>query len=447
MGSTIFYCPFCGGANPPGAKFCSKCGVNVEKYSRPQPPAEALTQPVDRAKNHATTSSEFADEVLETIAVNDQPKDEQKVAQDLPDQPINEETGADPALSEQIQQRLIHQDSSTPPAAENSLSEAQPNQAGPGEAPIPPPIALRDTAKEKKKGKAWIWIILALLTLVVVFLVIIRAFDSIGRHQTTNGTTAGVTSSFTAVPTFTASPGIGATMTSEKDGMVMVFIPAGEFIMGSPDGLGDDDEHPQHNVYLDAYWIGSTEVTNAMYSKCVAEGYCTQASSLASQTRSSYIGNPEYSNYPVVKVNWYQADLYCKWMGGFLPTEAQWEKAARGTDGRTYPWGNESPTGDLVNRFTGDTAQVGSYPEGISPFGAYDMAGNVWEWVLDTYDADFYSTSSSTNPVNLTESNRQIMRGGSWNYTDESVRSAGRFAVSPYFEYNDLGFRCILPAN
>jgi len=126
-------------------------------------------------------------------------------------------------------------------------------------------------------------------------------------------------------------------MISDKDGMVMLYVSAGPFTMGSDNGGAN--EKPAHTVYLDAYWIDQTDVTNAMYAKCVSAGACSQPASLRSSTRLSYYGNSQFDNYPVIYVNWNMADTYCKWAGRQLPTEAQWEKAARGTDGRIYPWG------------------------------------------------------------------------------------------------------------
>ena len=172
---------------------------------------------------------------------------------------------------------------------------------------------------------------------------------------------------------------------SAKDGMEMVYIPEGEFLMGSRDSDKDanSNEKPQHKVYLDGYWMDKTEVTNGQYSKCVADGACTQQESKASSTRSNYYGNIVFTNYPVIYVDWSQAQAYCHLGGGNLPSEAQWEKAARGTDGRIYPWGNRPPSCEFAN-FSDcgeDTKAVGSTPAGVSPYGLMDMAGNVWEWV------------------------------------------------------------------
>jgi eukaryotic-like serine/threonine-protein kinase len=206
----------------------------------------------------------------------------------------------------------------------------------------------------------------------------------------------------TPTPTRTPSPtitptstlGIGSTMISEKDGMAMVFVPAGEFTMGSNSSYYLS-EQPEHKVNLDAFWIDQTEVTNAMFAKCVLDGECMPQSSLRSGTRGSYYGDTKFDDYPVIYVNWNQAIAYCVWAGRSLPTEAQWEKAARGTDGRTYPWGDTAPSSILLNYNggVGDTSAVGGYESGKSPYGAYDMAGNVKEWVNDWYDRNYYQIS------------------------------------------------------
>ncbi|NLI41381.1 MAG: SUMF1/EgtB/PvdO family nonheme iron enzyme, partial [Caldisericales bacterium] len=176
----------------------------------------------------------------------------------------------------------------------------------------------------------------------------------------------------------------------EKDEMLMVYVPAGEFEMGDEDGALD--EQPVHTVYLDEYWIDQTEVTNGQYERCVAADSCTVPKSSYSSTRDSYYGNRSYADYPVIYVDWNQADAYCKWAGGRLPTEAEWEKASRGTDGRDYPWGDSIDENHAnYDGNIGDTSEVGRYPKGASPYGALDMAGNVWEWVSDWYAEDYYS--------------------------------------------------------
>jgi formylglycine-generating enzyme required for sulfatase activity len=216
--------------------------------------------------------------------------------------------------------------------------------------------------------------------------------------------------------------GIGSTMAG-KDGMTLLYVPAGEFTMGSDNG--EADEKPVHTVYLDAFWIDKTEVTNAMYEKCVNANICKAPTKSSSFTHSSYYSNSNYDNYPVIYVDWDMATIYCEWAERRLPTEAQWEKAARGTDAREYPWGNDPPNNGLVNyhKSVGDTAQVGSYTDGASPYGALDMAGNVWEWVRDYYLAHFYNFNfpgeDYSNPYNDSwGAQAHVLRGGSWSSDD-----------------------------
>ncbi len=248
-------------------------------------------------------------------------------------------------------------------------------------------------------------------------------------------------------------PGVGSTMLREKDGMEMVYVPEGTFTMGSTDG--DDDEKPVRTVDLDAYWIDKYEVSNAQYAQCVADGACTKPKYSDSYTRPSYYGNSEYDNYPVINVDWNQASAYCEWAGGRLPTEAEWEKAARGPNGNKYPWGNESPSCYLANYnqgpyenpkyCVGDTSEVGSYPEGGSYYGAMDMAGNVWEWVNDWW-SDRYDTSVTRNPKGPENGEDRVLRGGSWFNLNWVMRSACRVGSYPDGAFSlSGGFRCAYP--
>jgi len=234
----------------------------------------------------------------------------------------------------------------------------------------------------------------------------------------------------------------------DKDDVEMLLIPAGEFQMGSNDG--DDDEKPVHMVDLDAFYIDVYSVTNAQYREFIEA------------TRHP---EPEYWNderfnqpkQPVVGVTWYDAMAYAQWAGKRLPTEAEWEKAARGgLAGKKYPWGDEEPGEKMANYAmnVGQTTPVGAYPK--NGYGLYDMAGNVWEWCLDEYQADFYKTNPQRNPLagdNLSEllanykdiKTARVLRGGSWLYNPYDLRAAVRYSVAPEYWYVDIGFRCSSP--
>lgn len=261
----------------------------------------------------------------------------------------------------------------------------------------------------------------------------------------------------TIIPTETAS----TQRTSPVDGMPQVYVPAGPVRMGGLDVHADvKDELPAHNVSLNAFWIDQLEVTNAMYMLCVQVGSCTPPENWASNKRPSYFNNEEYKDYPVVHVTWEQAGSYCTWAGRRLPTEAEWERAARGDDFRNYPWGDEPPSEIYANfnRLIDDTSRVGSYAAGASPFGALDMAGNVWEWVADFYGTDYYKNSPESNPTGPATSSTylRVIRGGSFQdeWTDLRVSKRGAaLGPDPAARYDNpnrngedsskIGFRCV----
>jgi len=245
------------------------------------------------------------------------------------------------------------------------------------------------------------------------------------------------------LPTETPQPIPSLTMTGAH-GETLVYVPKGDFTMGSDVST---DEKPVHTVYLDAFWIDQTEVTNKQYQACVKAGTCELPSSVGSYTHPSYYGNSEFDNYPVLYVTWDKANRYCEvWAGGDLPTEAQWEKAARGTDKRTYPWGEaiDCNKANYQSSCIGDTSPVGSYKSGKSPYEVYDMAGNVWEWVNDYYQSDYYAAlgDSASNPVGPESGQYRVLRGGSWDYGDDGARSSFRFGVTPDLTDLIIGFRC-----
>jgi formylglycine-generating enzyme required for sulfatase activity len=222
----------------------------------------------------------------------------------------------------------------------------------------------------------------------------------------------------------------------------MVGVPAGEFQMGT--GNGYEWEGPEHTVYLDPYYIDKLEITNAQYRECVAVGSCMKLE------KRTYIDDPAYDNHPVVNVTYHWAKSYCKWAGKRLPTEAEWEKAARGTDGRMYPWGDEIDCDQAQYKDCGgETVPVGSYPLGASPFGALDMAGNAWEWVIDEWGEDYYQISPHKNPQGPEvkgPQDRRVFRGGSWSESPDLLRSTYRTWYETNAQYYNLGFRCVVDA-
>ena len=283
----------------------------------------------------------------------------------------------------------------------------------------------------------------------------------------------------TATPTHTSTPTPTLTSTPEPSptpdfGAPMVLIPAGEFQMGggADDSLAEcqklytsgdceptwfERQEPEHSVYLDDFYIDLYEVTNAQYAECMAVGDCDPPTEPGSRTRDNYFLNPTYADYPVIYVTWPMAQAYCEWRGARLPTEAEWEKAARGADGRLYPWGNEFD-GDLANFCDqncdydwvndayddgyADTASVGSYPEGAGPYGLFDMAGNVWEWVADWISEDYYADSPLKNPFGPESGEYRVLRGGAWSGIGSYLRGDFRSWEDPTDDDDNIGFRC-----
>lgn len=271
-------------------------------------------------------------------------------------------------------------------------------------------------------------------------------------------------------PSDTPTPAARDSYTRPADGMVMVYVPAGTFDMGSssaeleaafrscldcePDRFAD--ELPLHSVTLDAFWIDRTEVTNAMYQACVRAGAC-QLPGPNSKCQMPTDGGREMSQDPVVCVNWKEARIYCAWAGGRLPTSAEWEKAARGTDLRSYPWGNtfdpsrlnycdRSCTLEQRDATADDgyaqTSPVGSFPAGMSPYGALDMSGNAWELVNDWWSTDYYGRSPARNPQGPDSGERKVVRGGSWYNSSWSLRCASTSWAGPGDRREWMGFRC-----
>jgi eukaryotic-like serine/threonine-protein kinase len=347
--------------------------------------------------------------------------------------------------------------------------------------PLPPTALAPDSTpqpplKTTRKRKLQLWIIgLGVLVVVICLAAVVAIFGkdikaALGITHTPTGTW---TPTNTSMPEYTPTPSLPTftptfqiiTRIRPQDGMVMVQVPEGEFNMG----LGTDqnlaiclqyrtncspdlfmDEAPAHAVILDAYWLDQTEVTNGMYAQCVKAGICQVPNSPTSVTRKSYFNNSEYADYPVLSVDWYDARTYCKWAGARLPTEAEWEKAARGTNAFLFPWGNNDPTCILANYWpvdggrscVGDTSRVGSYPAGQSPYGAYDLAGNVAEWVNDGYDPNYYNSSPYLNPQGPDSSDFRVLRGGAWNFGENDITTVSRVKYNPISTFDPVGFRC-----
>lgn len=242
-------------------------------------------------------------------------------------------------------------------------------------------------------------------------------------------------------------------------GARMIFIPGGTFNMGTDDG--ERDEKPAHLVRMDPFYIDETEVSNSQYELCVAAGACSPPSRANPTTHPAYYGDPAFADYPVVFINWFQANNFCKWRGARLPSEAEWEMAAAFNPIEalklSYPWGDafdgiklnycdqSCPSAERDTTYNDghrDTAPVGSYPDGRSPLGVYDMSGNVMEWVNDWYHNRFYETSTDTNPMGPPEGEFKSIRGGSWLSSAEEVSVIARGSFDPLVIQANLGFRC-----
>jgi formylglycine-generating enzyme required for sulfatase activity len=227
---------------------------------------------------------------------------------------------------------------------------------------------------------------------------------------------------------------------NHSEEMPVVLVPEGEFTMG--DNQGGHDEKPAHRVYLDAFYVDKYEVTVELYAKFL------EATNLKPRPEWAMINKHQHRKRPVVFLDWNDAETYCRWAGKRLPTEAEWEKAARGTDGRIYPWGNDPPTRLHANygkENWNDHAAVnpvGILKDGKSPYGIYDMAGNVWEWTSDWYDENYYKNSPSKNPKGAASGKYKVLRGGSWTNDPQNLRSTDRLIGEPSHRDVYGGFRC-----
>lgn len=343
---------------------------------------------------------------------------------------------------------------SPPPSVVAVLSKAENRQSSPEILQTPPP--------PRRRRSRWPISGLAVLGLGVLIFFLLKGPLAPPPPPPTPTSTATLPDP-TEAPASTSIPPTAGTppiqlMISPRDGMVIIHIPAGEFKMGSSraeDPQALDEETPQHIVYLDDYWIDKMEVSNAQYALCVADGACTMPARSNSINRESYYDNSEYADYPVLLVSWSQAATYCRWAGRRLPTEAEWEKAARGPDGRIYPWGNTFD-GTLLNYcdfncWNGwkddsfddgyyDTAPVGEYPGGASVYGVLDLSGNVYEWVADWFAP--YGPDRQANPAGPDTGQEKIIRGGSWGDDRVHIRAAIRSHLNGESWLDFIGFRC-----
>ncbi|MBQ4514669.1 MAG: SUMF1/EgtB/PvdO family nonheme iron enzyme [Anaerolineaceae bacterium] len=238
------------------------------------------------------------------------------------------------------------------------------------------------------------------------------------------------------------------TYVSAAEGPVdMVYVPSGYSMMGTEYGdlSAENNTKPYHLVYLDAFYIDKYEVTNADYAACTAAGACKEPEGFDSKTRENYYKNITYAHFPVVNVTWQDAADYCAFVEKRLPTEAEWERAARGRDdNRRYPWGNGSPKSYHLNltEIPGDTERGINYIKGLSPYGAADMLGNVAEWVADWYDESAYQYTDTENPQGPTAGTEKVVRGSSFETDINSLHAAARYGMNPADYAYTLGFRC-----
>jgi formylglycine-generating enzyme required for sulfatase activity len=229
----------------------------------------------------------------------------------------------------------------------------------------------------------------------------------------------------------------------QGDDAPMAMVPAGEFWMGVDGMIGLEDERPRHKVFLDAYQMDLYEVTVARYARFLA------ATNREPPSYWETVKLAEHGDRPVIGVDWADAEAYCRWAGKRLPTEAEWEKAARGTDERQYPWGNQKPAPDLANYALGARFSysqvlmpVGKYGKAASPYGLFDMGGNVWEWTQDWYDGAYYGKSPEKNPAGTEQGQFKVLRGGSWSDMAKYMLTYGRFKLLPATRNSYTGFRC-----
>jgi len=346
-----------------------------------------------------------------------------------------------------------------------------------GRAGIPEDVAA--TPKRKfsfPKINRWVWVTLAVIGACLLLFYGINSFIQ-GRVSSNLAdqlifTTANPENPESDLGETPASPDITPTseaaaapsdLENPQSKLEFIPIPAGEFLMGSDPG--DDPflwgaEQPQHTVYLDEYWIQKTEVTIQEYKECLLSKTCPSPVRYNGHTRENYFDDFAFDNYPVVNVTWAGAAAYCDWIGGRLPSEAEWEKAARGTDGRLFAWGSDHDRDDQANFCDtncvegnknddfddghADTAPVGSFSVGASPYGVLNMSGNVWEWTADWFEPDYYGRSPSRNPLGPETGTRHVIRGGSFFNPTDVIRVVARASIRTGEAKDTIGFRCVV---
>jgi formylglycine-generating enzyme required for sulfatase activity len=250
-----------------------------------------------------------------------------------------------------------------------------------------------------------------------------------------------------------------------RNASALALIPGGVFTMGASPGIGDADEEPAHPVYVDSLWMDRYVATNSEYRACYEAGVCDLPRRTSSYVADitlveNYFFNPIYDGYPVVYLEHQSASDYCGWRGMRLPTEAEWEHAARGAGPALYPWGSSEPVCSMANFnedglfCVGGTVPVGSYPKNITPEGVVEMGGNVWEWTQDWYGAEYYSESPCENPAGPETGTQRVLRGGAWYYPVDAMSVTYRnqwepeflFTGNPFGDYRGFGVRCVKDA-